>query len=43
MPCFVAEKKAVCRIGDEMATFYVLDTPQGVYLKPDKANMTWIK
>ena len=36
MLCFVAEKKAVCRIGDGVAAFYVLDTPQGVCLKPVK-------
>ncbi|AAL63746.1 paREP2a [Pyrobaculum aerophilum str. IM2] len=27
MSCFAAEKKAVCKVGDKMAAFYVFDTP----------------
>jgi hypothetical protein len=44
MSCFVTEKKAVCKVGDKMATFYVFDTPQGVYLRPEiKLIDDWIK
>ncbi|AAL64044.1 paREP2a [Pyrobaculum aerophilum str. IM2] len=44
MSCFVTEKKAVCRVGEKMAAFYVFDTPQGVYLKPEiKLVDDWIK
>ncbi|WP_116421145.1 PaRep2a protein [Pyrobaculum aerophilum] len=44
MTCFVTEKKAVCKVGDKMAAFYVFDTPQGVYLKPEiKLVDDWIK
>ncbi|MEM0464608.1 PaRep2a protein, partial [Pyrobaculum sp.] len=44
MSCFVTEKKAVCKVGDKMATFYVFDTPQGVYLRPEiKLVDDWIK
>ncbi|WP_181933421.1 PaRep2a protein, partial [Pyrobaculum aerophilum] len=42
--CFVTEKRAVCKVGDKMAAFYVFDTPQGVYLRPEiKLVDDWIK
>ena len=42
--CFVTEKKAVCRVGEKMAAFYVFDTPHGVYLRPEiKLLDEWIK
>ncbi|WP_333639368.1 PaRep2a protein, partial [Pyrobaculum aerophilum] len=31
MSCFVTGRKAVCKVGDKMAAFYVFDTPHGVY------------
>ncbi len=44
MSCFVTEKKAVCKVGEKMATFYVFDTPHGVYLRPEiKLVDDWIK
>ncbi|HII46741.1 TPA: PaRep2a protein, partial [Pyrobaculum aerophilum] len=44
MSCFVTEKKAVCKVGEKMAAFYVFDTPHGVYLRPEiKLVDDWIK
>jgi hypothetical protein len=44
MSCFVTGRKAVCKVGDKMAAFYVFDTPQGVYLRPEiKLVDDWIK
>ncbi|WP_116420811.1 PaRep2a protein [Pyrobaculum aerophilum] len=44
MSCFVTEKKAVCKVGEKMVTFYVFDTPHGVYLRPEiKLLDEWIK
>ena len=44
MSCFVTEKKAVCKVGEKMAAFYVFDTPHGVYLRPEiKLVNDWIK
>jgi len=40
----VTEKRAVCKVGDKTAAFYVFDTPHGVYLKPEiKLVDYWIK
>ncbi|AAL63074.1 PaRep2a protein [Pyrobaculum aerophilum] len=33
MSGFVTEKKVVCIVGGEMASFYVFDMPHGVYLR----------
>ncbi|AAL63606.1 paREP2a [Pyrobaculum aerophilum str. IM2] len=42
--CFAAEKKAVCKVGEKMAAFYVFDTPRGVYLRPEiKLLDEWVK
>ncbi|WP_258870528.1 PaRep2a protein [Pyrobaculum aerophilum] len=32
--CFVADLRAICKVGDKIA-FYVFDAPDGVYLKPE--------
>ncbi|WP_258870504.1 PaRep2a protein [Pyrobaculum aerophilum] len=44
MSCFVTGRKAVCKVGDKKAAFYVFDTPHGVYLRPEiKLVDDWIK
>ncbi|MEM0479680.1 MAG: PaRep2a protein [Pyrobaculum sp.] len=40
----MTERKAICKVGDKVATFYVFDTPDSVYLRPEiKLVDDWIK